>query len=80
MSEAVAAAASNSSKTYEPGESFHFVLNDLVVKDNRIPPRGFTNANFDSIQSPVVDYAYNDGQYWDHTNYTLPAETFHVNA
>ena len=35
-----------------PGPSFHFVLNDSVYFDNRIPPRGFTNAAFDSIQSP----------------------------
>jgi hypothetical protein len=28
----------------EPGPSFHFVLNNKIFKDNRIPPRGFTNA------------------------------------
>jgi hypothetical protein len=55
-----------------PGVSFHFVLNDTIYSDNRIPPRGFTNANFDSIQSPPVGYAYNDGQYWDSTIYTFP--------
>ena len=49
------------------GESFHFVLNNYVVKDNRIPPRGFTNANFQAIQSPPVGYSYADGQYWDET-------------
>jgi hypothetical protein len=54
------------------GESFHFVLNDTIYSDNRIPPRGFTNANFDSIQSPPVGYAYTDGQYWDTTVYTFP--------
>jgi Xaa-Pro aminopeptidase len=30
----------------DPGESFHFVLNNTTVKDNRIPPRGFTNAAY----------------------------------
>lgn len=54
------------------GPSFHFVLNDSVFKDNRIPPRGFTNANFDSIQSPPVAYVYADGQYWDETSYLIP--------
>ena len=55
------------------GPSFHFVLNNQIYKDNRIPPRGFTNANFAAIQSPPVGYSYSDGQYWDDTNYTLPA-------
>lgn len=52
--------------------SFHFVLNNKIYSDNRIPPRGFTNANFTQIQSPPVGYAYSDGQYWDETTYTLP--------
>jgi hypothetical protein len=62
------------------GVSFHFVLNDTVYSDNRIPPRGFTNAGFESIQSPPVAYNYADGQYWDDTSYFLPAtaETAHV--
>jgi PKD repeat protein len=55
-----------------PGESFHFVLNDTIYFDNRIPPRGFTNANFRAIQSPPVAYTYPDGQYWDETTYNLP--------
>jgi len=54
------------------GPSFHFVLSDTIYSDNRIPPRGFTNENFDSIQSPPVGYSYNDGQYWDETIYNLP--------
>jgi hypothetical protein len=55
-----------------PGVSFHFVLNDTIYSDNRIPPRGFTNANFLAVQSPVVHYSYADGQYWDDTEYHLP--------
>jgi hypothetical protein len=54
------------------GPSFHFVLNDTIYKDNRIPPRGFTNANFETIQSPPIGYSYADGQYWDDTEYLLP--------
>ncbi len=57
------------------GESFHFVLNDTVLFDNRIPCRGFSNAAFEEIQSQPVDYAYADGQYWDDTQYVLPEET-----
>ncbi len=55
-----------------PGPSFHFVLNDTIYFDNRIPPRGFTNAGFAEVQSPVVGYSYEDGQYWDDTDYVLP--------
>jgi hypothetical protein len=54
------------------GPSFNMALNDTVYSDNRIPPRGFTNAAFTAIQSPPVDYTYADGQYWDETVYALP--------
>ncbi len=62
------------------GPSFHFVLNDTTYFDNRIPPRGFTNAAFETIQSPPVGYAYADGQHWDDRAYTLPnsARTVHA--
>ncbi|MBN2175141.1 MAG: hypothetical protein JW731_13485 [Bacteroidales bacterium] len=56
----------------EAGPSFHFVLNDTIYSDNRIPPRGFSNENFETIQSPPVGYSYQDGQYWDETTYQLP--------
>ncbi len=56
------------------GPSFHFVLNDSTYFDNRIPPRGFSNAAFENVQSPVVGYSYPDGQYWDDTEYVLPQE------
>ncbi|MCG6913041.1 T9SS type A sorting domain-containing protein [bacterium BMS3Abin03] len=63
----------------EPGNvtepTFHFVLNNKIHKDNRIPPRGFTNANFEAIQSPPVNYTYADNQYWDYTEYKLPLDT-----
>jgi len=60
------------------GPSFHFVLNDMIYKDNRIPPRGFTNANFAEVQASPVGATYADGQYWDDTIYNLPASTHHV--
>jgi hypothetical protein len=56
------------------GESFHFVLNNTVVKDNRIPPIGFTNAAFEAIQAEPVDYAYADGQHWDETDFAIPVD------
>ena len=56
----------------EPGPSLHFVLNNKVFLDNRIPPRGFTNAAFADFGGPPVDYNYADGQYWDDTLYAIP--------
>ncbi|MEZ4650725.1 MAG: FlgD immunoglobulin-like domain containing protein [Candidatus Eisenbacteria bacterium] len=62
------------------GESFHFTLNDSLYKDNRIPPLGFTNANFDTFGGLPVDphwegpgSRYADGQNWDVSTYALPA-------
>jgi mono/diheme cytochrome c family protein len=55
------------------GESFHFVLNNQWLKDNRIPPMGFTNAAYASIGAAPVDATYADGQYWDDTQFFAPA-------
>lgn len=60
------------------GESFHFILNNTVISDNRIPPRGYTFANYLAIKAeprtnnqpdPTL---YADGQYWDDVVYQLP--------
>jgi len=65
---------------YEPGPSFHFVTNNKIFSDNRIPPRGFTNANYEMIQSPPIGYSYADGQYWDDTEYLLPGATARIDV
>jgi hypothetical protein len=62
------------------GASFHFVLNNTVIKDNRIPPRGFTQAALDQAGLRPVGASYVEGQYWDETTYTLPLETERVVA
>ncbi len=54
------------------GKSFHFVLSNAVIKDNRIPPRGFDNAVFATFGGAPVDYSYEDGEYWDNTDYAIP--------
>ena len=54
------------------GPSFHFVLNNMIYKDNRIPPRGFTNAAFQAAQAAPVAAVYADGQYWDDTDFRIP--------
>lgn len=58
-----------------PEASLHFVLNNKIYEDNRIPPRGFTNAAFAAFGGAPVGHHYNDGQYWDDTLYTPPAGT-----
>jgi hypothetical protein len=58
----------------QPGKSFHSVLNDTVVKDNRIPPEGFTNAAFRRHLSQPVGAVYADGQYWDDFEVELPSD------
>jgi hypothetical protein len=76
MSQDVADMANaNGTGTYTAGESFHFALNNVVIKDNRIPPRGFTNTNFEAIQAAPVGYDYADGAYSDTTIYTVPTNT-----
>jgi len=54
------------------GPSFHLVLNNKVLKDNRIPPRGFTNAAFAAVQAEPIGATYADEQYWDETAFRVP--------
>jgi hypothetical protein len=55
------------------GPSFHTALNDTIYLDNRIPPRGFTNAAFAAAQAEPVGCTYADGEYWDDASFFLPA-------
>lgn len=62
------------------GESFHFVLNNTVIKDNRIPPRGYTTALYDQPGLRPVGAVYADGQHWDDSTYHLPLQTERIVA
>jgi len=62
------------------GESFHLVLANKIFKDNRIPPRGFTNAEFEAIQSAPIGYTYNDGEFWDDTQFAIPSGAVRADA
>ncbi len=69
------------------GISFHFVLNDSIYKDTRIPPQGFTNAAYMNFGGVPVDPhhegpepRYADYQYWDEPSYSLPVSTRKVIA
>lgn len=55
------------------GESFHLALNNVFYFDNRIPPRGFTNAAWSEAGIPPIGYSYADGQHWDDTEFAVPA-------
>ncbi len=70
----------NTNLAIEPGPSFHFVLNNQVYEDNRIPPRGFSNEAFETFGGAPAGHHYADGQYWDETFFDLPegAESAHV--
>ncbi|MCG3130320.1 MAG: hypothetical protein FLDDKLPJ_01074 [Phycisphaerae bacterium] len=57
---------------YPAGETTHMALADLIVKDSRIPPRGFTRVAFAAAGAPVVAHEYADGQHWDDAPYWLP--------
>lgn len=57
---------------YPAGETTHMSLADTIVKDNRIPPRGFANAAFADAGAPVVGADYADGQYWDDAYFSIP--------
>jgi hypothetical protein len=60
-----------------PGnEHFHFMLMNKIVKDNRIPPRGYNKAAYAADGAFIMprhpkDTEYADGQYWDITSYTF---------
>jgi hypothetical protein len=55
------------------GRTAHMALADTIVKDNRIPPRGFAAGTFAQAGAPVVGAAYADGQYWDDVRFAVPA-------
>ncbi len=58
-------------------EQFHFVLNDCIKLDNRIPPLGFTGG--DDLETQPVGYTYPETSpgsgvlvNYDITNYSIP--------
>ncbi len=54
------------------GTTTHMALADTIVKDNRIPPRGFNNEAFNAGGAPVVGAEYADGQHWSDVRYLIP--------
>ena len=62
------------------GPTHHVAFCNVIYKDNRIPPRGFTNEAYRRVQAPVVGATYRDGQYWDDTAFVLPEGAASVRA
>ena len=55
----------------QPGPSFHFILNDTIAFDNRIPPRGFSNHAYAERHCEPIGVKYADSQYWDDVELAL---------
>ena len=64
----------------DPGPSLHFVLNNQIYEDNRIPPRGFTNSVFETFGGAPVGHHYDDGQYWDESYFEIPEGAVRAHA
>jgi uncharacterized protein (TIGR03382 family) len=56
-------------------ESFHFILNDTVLTDTRIPPEGFTPPADRDMDPVGRDYTNDDGSYrhYDEASFAFPA-------
>lgn len=54
------------------GPTQHFFLANQILKDNRIPPTGFTNIAARRSQTQPVAETYIDGQHWHDTPYPIP--------
>jgi hypothetical protein len=57
-------------------EHFHFMLMNKIIKDNRIPPKGFNKEAYTADGAFIIphdpkDNDYADGQDWDITPYTF---------
>ena len=57
------------------GKSFHLALVNTILKDNRIPPRGFEDSSYAANGSFVVGESYYDEQFWHDSTFAIPAGT-----
>jgi hypothetical protein len=55
------------------GRTRHMALADVIVKDTRIPPRGFDPAAYAEVGAPAVGASYATGQYWADLRFPLAA-------
>ena len=55
------------------GKSFHLVLNNVILEDRRIPPRGYDEAAFAAVGAEPVGADFEDGEYWADATYNAPS-------
>ncbi len=60
------------------GRTGHMALADTIVKDTRIPPRGWSNAAYEAGGAPAVGAVYPDGQHWADLDYSIAPGTVAV--
>jgi hypothetical protein len=60
------------------GEGFHFILNNKVFKDNRIPPRGWKKTVYETKNILPVGATYAEGAFTAAEEFNLPAGTVQV--
>jgi hypothetical protein len=56
------------------GETFHFLLANEILKDNRIPPAGWFNSTAAANQTAPVGVTYGNGQHWADSYYNIPSD------
>jgi Cytochrome c554 and c-prime len=54
------------------GVTTHMSLADIIVKDTRIPPRGFDRERYALAGAPVVAADYQDGEHWADLEFAIP--------
>jgi hypothetical protein len=57
------------------GHTFHFILANTFLKDNRIPAAGHSAFLAPQFQTAPVGATYVNGQHWDDTLYDIPPAT-----
>lgn len=60
------------------GETYHFMVANKVLKDNRIPPIGHEAGVALTNGTAPVGASYASGQHWDDTQFPIPAGTSHA--
>ncbi|MCA9292027.1 MAG: hypothetical protein KDA25_12925 [Phycisphaerales bacterium] len=55
------------------GHTYHFVLANETLKDNRIPPNGYLQIPFAQNGAAPVGATYLNGQHWDDTVFDIPS-------
>ncbi|MBL8722376.1 MAG: hypothetical protein JNL79_40720 [Myxococcales bacterium] len=58
---------------YPAGVTTHMSLADVVVKDTRIPPRGYDPKAFAAAGAAALGHPYADGEHWATIDFDVPS-------